>query len=220
MATTTRTDATLDRPRIVLEGVPWKVYEALRRNPGNDGLRMAYDDGRLELMSPTYSHERETRGLGLVVHAVTLVLNIPCTSAGSTTFRRKGMGRNRGKGKEADDCFYLANEPAVRGRKDLDLDAGDPPPDLAIEVDNTRDSRSKLPIDAGLGVPEVWRFDGGALWFGRLGPDGAYEKIERSLALPLLTADVVASWLARSEGMDDTSRLRSLMEWARAELNP
>ena len=44
------------------------------------------------------------------------------------------------------------------GKKNIDLDAGDSPPDLVVEVDLTNPSLSKLPIYAHLGVAEVWLF--------------------------------------------------------------
>jgi Uma2 family endonuclease len=37
---------------------------------------------------------------------------------------------------EPDDCFYIQNEAAIRGKDRIDLTI-DPPPDLAIEIDNT-----------------------------------------------------------------------------------
>lgn len=36
-------------------------------------------------------------------------------------------------------CYYIQNEQAVRGKAEIDLTT-DPPPDLAIEVDNTSSS--------------------------------------------------------------------------------
>jgi Uma2 family endonuclease len=76
-------------------------------------------------------------------------------------------------------------------KDNLDLNI-DPPPDLAIEVDNTNDSEAALPIYARLGVPEVWRYDAedSTLWFYRL--DGeAYVEVARSVALPRLTPALV-----------------------------
>lgn len=38
------------------------------------------------------------------------------------------------KGIEPDQCFYIQNEAAIRGKKRLDLEV-DPPPDLALEIE-------------------------------------------------------------------------------------
>ena len=43
--------------RIVLSGIAWELYEQLRENEDNWHVRMAYDKGRLELMSPSPDHE-------------------------------------------------------------------------------------------------------------------------------------------------------------------
>ena len=43
-----------------------------------------------------------------------------------TTFRREDLE----KGLEPDQCYYITNEPKIRGKLELDLSV-DPPPDLA-----------------------------------------------------------------------------------------
>ncbi len=51
----------------------------------------------------------------------------------------------------------------MRGKSDIDLDAGDLPPDLVFEADVTNSSLDKLPIYARLGVQEVWCYAGGGM---------------------------------------------------------
>ena len=98
----------------------------------------------------------------------------------STTWNREDLT----KGVEADECYYIQNEPAIRGRMKIDLGV-DPPPDLAIEIDIASLSLSRLPLYSALGVPEVWRFDGQQLTFLKLAA-GEYQEIEQSIALPLV----------------------------------
>jgi hypothetical protein len=97
-----------------------------------------------------------------------------------------------------------------------------PPPDLAIEIDDSRDSRSRLPLYAALGVPEVWRYDAvkKSLWFGRLREDGTYEAIERSESLPMLTPAVGLDWMKRGENMAESLWFEQLRHWVRDELPP
>ncbi len=76
-------------------------------------------------------------------------------SFGSLTLKRNDVQ----KGIEPDACFYLKNEPEVRNKQNIDLNQGDIPPDLAIEIDLTSGSLNKLPIYAALGVAEIWRYD-------------------------------------------------------------
>lgn len=87
-------------------------------------------------------------------------------------------------GLELDNCFYFQNEPAVRGRTDLDL-RQDPPPDLALEIDIPNKSLDRFPIYAWLRVPELWCYDDGDLKIYHL-QSGDYGEAEGSLALPQL----------------------------------
>ncbi len=50
----------------------------------------------------------------------------------------------------------------MRGKTEIDLTV-DPPPDLALEIDNTSDSRLRFNSYQALGVPELWRYDGQGL---------------------------------------------------------
>jgi Uma2 family endonuclease len=201
----------------VLRDVPWDAYVAMRDDDSNRHVRMSYFRGNLELMSPKYRHEKYNRRLDRVVTELTAALDIPCLCAGSTTFRRE----EGAAGKEADTCFYIANEAAIRDKDEIDP-AVDPPPDLAIEVDDTNRSEGKMPIYAALRVPEVWRYDArtGVLWFGRLQADGTYRSIDRSEALPMLTLKLVLEALALCKGMSESRWIRLLQEWARGLMPP
>ena len=47
--------------RNVLYEVAWHTYVELRENPENYHLRMTYDQGTLEIMSPSPRHEKYAR---------------------------------------------------------------------------------------------------------------------------------------------------------------
>jgi len=176
---------------------------------------MVYLDGSVLLMSPLYRHEWIADRLGLFVHLVTTFLKIPCTASASTTFRRFDLD----KGVEGDQTFYLANERAIRGRSDLDLDVV-PPPDLAIEVEITHPADDALRIYAALGVPEVWRCDGEDMRFFVLQDDGTYSQRAVSLALPFLLADEVADLVLQPNDDEQTTWTLSLLDWIRETLEP
>ena len=217
MATVTldRSDAQVGE---TLRNVEWSTYCKLRDDPANDHLRMNYLDGDLTIVSPHLVHDIDSRGLLLVVVAVARAHGIRFLAVGTTTLRKEGRGPLRGGGKEPDDGFFLGEDVArIRGKTILDLSI-DPPPNLALEVDNERNSRAALPTYARIGVPEVWRFDAIArtLWFGRLVGD-RYEESDRSLGLPRLTPPLVLRALeARLEQPDDGGWLDWLDLWARA----
>ena len=143
-----------DSDHAVLHEVPWDDYVAMRDDDAYRHVRMDYFRGTLELMSPKYRHEKHASRLAQFILRFTEIMDVPCTESRSTTFRRK----DEGAGKEADTSFYIANEPLIRDKDDIDL-AIDPPPDLAIEVNIFNNSEGKLPIYASLRVPEVWRYD-------------------------------------------------------------
>jgi Uma2 family endonuclease len=121
------------------------------------------------------------------------------------------------RGLEADESYYVANEPKVRGREDLSLDR-DPPPDLAIEVEISSPWIKKIPIYAELGVPEVWRYDGQRLRVELLQADGTYAASPTSAAFPFLPIEKLEVFLARRADTDETTWIRQFRAWVREEL--
>ena len=154
-------------PGTLLRGVSWAMYRAVRDDPGNDGLRMTYDRGSLEVVTISRPHERLSRLLYSFVTAWCQARGIAWDAAGSLTLRREPAAR----GLEPDECFFIRGLPAVCDRDDWDA-GRDPPPDLAVEVVLSNPAIDKLPIYADLGVPEVWVWEGGVLTVRRLGGAG------------------------------------------------
>jgi Uma2 family endonuclease len=144
-------------------------------------VRMTYDRGTVEFISPLFSHEHYSARLSKLVECIADQLDLDYVPAGSTTFRRRGKER----GLEPDGCFYLANAHRVPSASDFDPEV-DPPPDLAIEVEITSSSLDRSAIHAALGVPEVWRFDGDTLSISILRVGEGYVPSEQSQAFPLV----------------------------------
>ena len=96
--------------RVVLSDVSWATFEALLTDTNHRGSRFIYDRGNLEIMSPSYEHERLRRLIGRLIETYTEILGIPIQSAGSTTLKSELKQR----GLEPDECYYIANEPLVR----------------------------------------------------------------------------------------------------------
>jgi Uma2 family endonuclease len=215
MATDVRQPPIVEAEGTVLRGITWKTYLKLRDNPENYHVRMTYLDGTLTFLSPQYLHDRSGWKLALLVSIVTEVLDIPAQGTGTSTLRRQtGTRPKKGTGKEPDYGFYFReNELRMRYKNEINLDI-DPPPDLAIEVDPTSDSKHALKLYADLGVPEIWRYrpKTNALWFGRL-VEGAYESTDRSLNLPRLTPRLVVQALEEAERLGETRWKRWLRDW-------
>jgi Uma2 family endonuclease len=196
--------------RVLLSGISWSTFESLAAESKSHGTRFTYDRGYLEMMSPSREHERVKRLMGRMIEAMTEVLAIPVSSAGSTTLKAEWNER----GLEADESYYIANEPRVRGRDEIDLHV-DPPPDLAIEVDISSSSLDQLSIYADLGVPEVWLCDGTTLRVYQLQSDGKYLQQARSPSFPFLPLEEIERHLARRHESDETTWIRSFRAWVK-----
>ncbi|MEH1846141.1 MAG: Uma2 family endonuclease [Nostoc sp.] len=197
----------------ILQGIHWDTYQNLVRDlESQPGMRLTYDDGILEIMMPLPPHERYKRLLGRFVEVATEELGIEICSLGSTTWTREDLR----KGLEPDECYYIQNELAVRGKDVIDLTI-DPPPDLAIEVDSTSSSMNRMGIYAALGVPEVWRFDREILTICSL-VNNDYQLREISLVLPMFDAVVLKSFLELSLMMGETSLIRHVRQWVMEQL--
>jgi Uma2 family endonuclease len=200
--------------RLLLPGIDWRTYQRLLRAfDEHAGIRLTYDRGALEIMTLTLGHESWSHLLGRFVVILTEELNLPLAAGGSTTIRRR---RSR-RGLEPDECYWIQNEPLVRGRNRIDLRV-DPPPDLAIEVDISRSSLDRLGIYAALGVPEVWRFDGQTLTFHVLGANGEYAASSHSRAFPLLAAADLLSFLLQRGQSEENTLGRQFRAWVRQQL--
>lgn len=211
-----RSQTMAGEPRIVLYDVGWDGYETMLELVGDRPIRLTYARGDLELMSPSHEHERFNCLSRRLIETLTEELRIPIRSCGSTTFRRRDMDR----GLEPDACYYLANLPQVRGKKQLDLTI-DPPPDLAIEIDITSSSLDRQGVSAALGVPEIWRFDGTTLRIVGRQDDGSYAPCVHSPSFPFLPLeDFVRLLLQGEESEDDTEWGRSVRAWVRNDVAP
>ena len=200
--------------RVALQGVSWSLFQAIAEARGDrPSPRLSFAGGVLELMSPSFRHETLARRLGTFVLMLARGLGRPCLDAGSTRWERAGADA----GKEPDACFYLANEPAVRGLRDVDLDIH-PPPDLAIEVELSHPLSDALRVYAALGVPEVWRSDGESLHFLHLEPDGSYAEREASRSFPALRSWEALGRLLQADEMDQAAWSAEVEAWARGEL--
>ena len=164
---------------LVVNDFSWDEYEALmhefeeRSNP-----RFSYDSGRLEVMSPSPVHDEYETLIEIFVREFCDFRGLDLQSYGHATWKLKSAE----KGAEADCCYYIQNARKVIGKRRIPLESN-PPPDIVVEVDVTKSSIRKLRIYAGLGVPEVWRFDGKAFQFYEL-RDGSYGELPDSKRLP------------------------------------
>ena len=199
--------------RFLLKNISWQTYEALLKDlESQRGIRLTYDRGLLEIMTPLAPHERNSRLIGRLVEALTEELNIEICSLGSLTCKREDLAR----GLEPDECYYIQNEPVIRSLEQIDLNQ-DPPPDLAIEIDITSSSINRLALYASLGVPEVWRYDGSRLIIYQL-EGGEYKVCDRSSTFPLITSSEIIRFLELRKSNGETALIRLFREWVRNQV--
>jgi Uma2 family endonuclease len=199
--------------RLLLHDVDWRTYARLLSVfAERPSLRLTYDRGVLEIMSPLHEHESDGRFLGRLVVTLTEELSLPVKAGGSTTFRRK----RRRRGLEPDDCYWITSEPQVRGKRRIDLRT-DPPPDLAIEVDVSRGSLDRMSIYAALRVPEVWWLHQQGLTFHVLGTDGHYAEATHSLAFPMISPADLLKFLSLRSQFDENAVVQQFRAWLRQQ---
>ena len=184
--------------RAVLEGVTWDDYVRLSDESDRTGAKYTFDGpaGLLEIeMSQGHVHELISRLTFFLIVAYAEEEDTELSPSGSVTVRREDVER----GAEPDESFYITRvDFRPRPRQNLlDLEAGDPPPDLVVEIDVTSPGVSKLPIYAALGVPEVWVWASETFTCRRLTDAGRYERRSDSVELPGFPFEQAAGLLAR-----------------------
>jgi len=201
--------------RLLLHGISWEAYEqigeALRDRAG---LRLTFDQGRLELMTLSPEHEGYKGVFHLLIQILAEELQVVVKNLGSMTCKRN----ERERGLEPDECYYTKSWPLVRGKRRLDL-AVDPPPDLVVEIDITHSAVDRLSIYASLKVGEVWRFDGESLQVFCLQPDGNYVECDHSPTFPGIALADLSRWVRQGLNEDDVTLARAFRAWVREQLD-
>lgn len=189
----------------------WEEYEALLSDLIDwPGMRVSYDDGKIEIISPSLEHEEYKEFIYSLARIISEESGIPLETRGSATYRQKRLA----KGAEPDTCFYVQNASRIIGKRTINLEV-DPPPDVVVEIDTTNESLSKFNIYAAFGVPEIWRYDGQQARIYQLA-DQAYAEVTASLAFPSLTAVVLTDFIAQSKTQGQTAVLAAFRQWWRS----
>ena len=195
---------------VLLHNVSWQEFENILAEMGESrATRVAYDRGTVEIIMPLPEHEYFKEVIADLVKDLADELDIDYESLGSTTWKRKDVLA----GIESDHCFYIQNEPLIRGRLDIDLDR-DPPPDLALEIDITSKSLNRQSIYARLQVPEIWRYDEGVLHIYHL-QAGEYVESNQSLVFSQFPVPEIPSFLQNNLSAGRRQIRRLFRDWVR-----
>lgn len=197
---------------LVIPDVSWAEYEALLAELGDGyAVRVSYDEGRLEIVTPSAKHEKVKEFILRLVHVLATERGTNLETFGSTTFKHKALR----KGAEPDTCFYVEHAALVVGRDELDL-AVDPPPDVIVEVDVSHGSIRKMTFYAQIGVPELWRYDGRRAVMYRLSGT-SYQETPASVAFPSFTADTLTALVRRIDTEGQQAVLEAFRKSLRAD---
>ena len=191
----------------------WQGYSKFLEAIGDRPIRLTYDQGALEIMSPTQEHEHIKTILGHLLVTLVDELGMELEAGGSMTFRREDLDR----GLEPDECYWIANAHlVVEGEYDA---ATGPPPDLVVEVDITRRSIDRMKMYASMGVPEVWRYDRKkGLLIYQLSPSGKYLERPLSPTFPQIPLSEFHRLLKLRKEMTLTAVVRAFRGWLRTFL--
>ena len=211
------TETTQTRPaeqRLTLNNIAWQTYEKLLDAFGEHrAVRLHYDEGVLEFMVPLEAHENPSDVIGDFIKVLVIESGLNIKSMASTTLRRQALL----KGAEPDKCYYIQNEPLVRGRT-VDLEK-DPPPDLVVEIDITHADIDKNALYASLGVPEFWRFNGSVLTIYQLEQD-QYLEVDISPTFPWVSKEVFYHFWQQGKKIGEAQAIRELKEWVKKNGGP
>ena len=198
--------------KLSAESVSWEDYEQLLEGLDNShAVRIFYNQGRIEIVSPKPIHERPVEILHRLITAISDQLDIDIESLGSSTLKSQ-MSK---AGAEPDASFYIKNAALIHGSLDLDL-AHDPPPDIVIESDYTSSSLDKFTIYASLAVPEIWHIANQYVSLWKL-ENQSYIEVENSLSFPFLSAEKLNEFLVLGVQEGERKAAKALREWLNSQ---
>ena len=197
---------------IVLREQTWEDYEEILEDVGEaSGLRISYDGKIVKIITLSTTHEKYVRFFEMLITTLSLRLKKKILHFGSATMK---VSRSQ-RGSEPDCCFYIQNAEAVARKATIDF-SRDVPPDVVVEVDIHHDSLDKFSIYSALRVPEFWLYDGKKLKIYEL-KNNDYSEIEQSLALPILTTQILSDFLNRLETSDQFEILLEFETWLESQ---
>lgn len=189
-----------------LKDVTWQEFEEiLAELDEKRNSRIAYSEGKLEIMVPLPEHERAKIVIADLVKAILRSQRRNWEPLGSSTFKREETA-----GVEPDECFYIQNQQAIIGKDRIDLTI-DPPPDLAIESDVT--SKTRIKAYLAIKVPEIWIYDSGKLKINLLQGDRYIESETSPTFANLAIREIVPKALERAKQIGTSQALLEFEDW-------
>jgi Uma2 family endonuclease len=203
-------DINLKEPATVLYGVSWEDYfEYAKQTLENSPYKMTYNRGVLKIMTLATKHENISRLIHSLMTISGLSLGENIVSTGSMTL----VSNRLRKGADPDESYYIQNAHLAKIKDTLFDDATDTPPDLVVEVDRSHSSDDKFEIYAAFGIKEFWLYSRDILHIFILTETGEYLEAEKSLALPVLTAEILTNFINRAQREEQIKVLSDFQKW-------
>lgn len=198
---------------ITFHGLNWEDYKNLQSVIGDDAgsVRVSFNRGMLQIMPTSTEHEHYIRLIERFITALTLRTRQRISYFGSATMEKGELY----KGAEPDACFFVQRVDLINGK--IHFNIAETPPDVVVEIDVHHASSEKFEIYKAFGVSEFWLYDEQILRIYKL-ENGTYQEVEKSVALPILTATVLTEFLNRSQTIDQTEVVFEFDAWLETQL--
>ncbi|MBW4620087.1 MAG: Uma2 family endonuclease [Cyanosarcina radialis HA8281-LM2] len=168
---------------LTLTGISWAQFEAIEAVFENvAGVKFAYLDGTLEIMTVSPEHEDTKGTIRALVEAYMREKDIRFYIRGGPTLGSQELGAR----KEPDESYNLNTKKPI--------------PDLAIEVIFTSGGIDILQLYKRISVAEVWLWEDGSLNIYHL--QGEYQRVDRSILLPELDLALLKRYITYYDQYD------------------
>jgi len=168
----------------IFPNVSWESFELIEQSfEGIVGVKFAYLDGTLEIMTISPEHEDIKSTIRALVEAYMRILGIRFYMRGSPSLGSRDLGARS----EPDESYNLETKKKF--------------PDLVIEVVITSGGVDKLTGYQRMGVTEVLFWEDGLLTLHHLRTNG-YEKVNKSELLPDLPLDIFTRYITYYDQYD------------------
>jgi Uma2 family endonuclease len=177
----------------IFPNVSWEQFELIEQSfESIVGVKFAYLDGTLEIMTINPEHEDTKSTLVRLLEVYMDEKNIRFYKRGGPSLGDKALGARS----EPDESYNLETKKKF--------------PDLVIEVVVTSGGIDKLVGYQRMGVAEVWFWDDGVLKIYHLRSNG-YERVSKSELLPELPLDMFTRYITYYDQHDAVSEFRAML---------
>jgi Uma2 family endonuclease len=168
----------------VVHNLTWEQLEEFDRSLEDvAGVKLAYLDGTLELMTIGEEHEDAKATMRVLLEAYLRAKGVRFYSRGGPTLGRKEQGARN----EPDESFSIGNRSEY--------------PDLVFEVTVTSGGIDRLEGYRRMGVAEVWYWEDGVLTLYRLRSQG-YEQIQNTELVEDFPIDLFTRYITYHDQYD------------------